>query len=108
MKNAAALLLLVWAACCLGANLSPARVERLSIGGKEYLRLDQWARANNFQFRWTSKNDLALTRNTTRIEFTAETKRMSVNGVLVVLSEAVRNLNGAPCMARLDLTTALE
>lgn len=108
MKNVAALALLLLAALCLGANPTAGRVERNSIGGKEYVRLDQWARANSFQLRWTSKQDLALTKAGTRIEFTAETRRMSFNGILVVLSEPVRNWNGIPCLASLDLTTALQ
>jgi N-acetylmuramoyl-L-alanine amidase len=108
MKNLAALLLLLWAACCPGANLPPPRAEKLSIAGKEYVRLDQWARANSFQLKWVSKQDAVLLKGNMRIEFTAESKRMSVNGVLVVLSEAVRIFNGAPCMASLDLTTALQ
>src|SRR5689334_19025989 len=108
MKNLVAPLLLFWAVCCPGANLPPVRVERFSIAGKEYVRLDQWARANGFQFKWASKQEAVLLKGTTRIELTAELRKMSVNGVLVVLSEAVRNFNGAPCMARIDLTTALE
>ncbi len=108
MKILATLLLLLWAACCPSANVPPPRVEKFSIAGKEYVRLDQWARANSFQLTWISKQDAVLLKGATRIEFTAESKRMSVNGVLVILSEAVRNFNGTPCMASLDLTTALQ
>jgi N-acetylmuramoyl-L-alanine amidase len=108
MKKLAALLLLLAVVCCPGANLQTPRVERLSIAGKEYVRLDQWARANGFQFKWASKQEAVLQKGTTRIELTAELKRMSVNGVLVILSEPVRNYNGSPCMASVDLTTALQ
>jgi N-acetylmuramoyl-L-alanine amidase len=72
------------------------------------VRLDEWARANSFHWKWLSKSEALLWNNSSRMQFTAESKRMSLNGVMVLLSEAVRILNGVPCLATLDLTTAIQ
>ena len=108
MKFAIALALL------LGATSGPAeaattpRLERYSIAGTEYTRLDQWARANAFQWKWLSKNDAELWNNAARLHFTIDSKRMTLNGITVSLSEIVRNQNGVPHIAAVDVRTAIQ
>ena len=108
MKFAMALALL------LGAGFGPTeaattpRVEKFSIAGTEYTRLDQWARANSFQWKWLSKNDAELWNNSTRMQFTLDSKRMSLNGITVLLSEIVRSQNGVPYVAAVDFRTAIQ
>lgn len=108
MKHAAALILFLGVMCCEGANPASARVQKLSISGREHIRLDQWAQANSFQFKWLSRQEAVLAKGATRMEFTAESKRVTVNGVLVILSEPVRNSGGNFYISSLDLTTALQ
>src|SRR5688572_27078251 len=108
MKSAIAFAILLCATngfCPPQASVKP---QRFSIFGKEYVRLDQWARANSFQWRWASKTDAVLWNASTKIEFTAESRKMAVNGVNILLSEAIRSQNGAPLIANIDLITAIQ
>ena len=107
VKIAVALALLL---CAMGGPVFHARaapVEQMSFGGKAYLRLDQWARANGFSYRVQGKN-VTLVNGARRLTFAADSKRMEFNGLLIVLSEAVRGVNGVPYLAALDLTTAIH
>lgn len=97
--------------CCALGSLAfgaTTRIDKVSFGGKEHLRLDQWARANSFQWKWATKNDLVVWNATKKIQFTAGSKRAAFNGVNLLLSEAVRAQNGVPYLATLDLTTAIN
>jgi len=91
---------------CLAATTSP--IDKISFGGKEYLRLDQWARASSFEFRWLDKNDLVVSSAYTKMNFTADSRRMLFNGIVVLLSEPVVKQNGAAYLASLDLTTTIH
>src|ERR1043165_5382948 len=94
MKAATALAILFCAASAFGASGNQARTEKFSILGKEYVRLDEWARANSFHWKWLSKSEALLWNNSSRMQFMAESKRMSLDAVTVLLSEAVRIQNG--------------
>lgn len=108
MKATIALALLLCAACAFSAERTAQRPQRFSIFGKDYVRVDEWARANSFHWKWLSKNEALVWNNSWRMQFTAESRRMSLNGVTVLLSEAVRNQNGVPHIAVIDLTTAIQ
>jgi N-acetylmuramoyl-L-alanine amidase len=94
--------------CGFPAETRELRVIKFSLFGKEYVRLDQWARANAFQWKWLSKNEAVAWKGPTKLQFTAESKRMSLNGLTVLLSEPVRNQGGVPHIAVIDLTTAIQ
>ena len=89
----------------LACAASPGRFFTL---GKEYVRLDQWARANSFQWKWISKSEAQVWNNSSKMQFTTDSKRMVINGVNVLLSEPLKNRNGLPCIANIDLTTAVN
>ena len=96
---------LVWSA--MAGRAVAAEVEQFTLAGKKYLRLDQWARANGYLMR-TQGKDITLANTARRLVFTVDSKRMEFNGVQILLSEAVRGLNGLPYLASLDLTTAIN
>ena len=104
---AIALALLCCAMSAFPATTTQTHVQRTSFFGKEYVRLDQWARANGFQLKWIDRNDLLVSNTGTRMNFTAESRRMLFNGITVLLSEPVRNQNGVPYIASVDLNTAI-
>ena len=111
MRTALALALLLCAAVGFGvpaAAAPAARLPRVSIAGRTYVPFDQWARANGFQLRWLSKNDLTATKGATQMQFNLESRNMSLNGVAVRLSQPVRNQNGSPYLAEVDLMTVLQ
>lgn len=93
--------------CGPASRTRAAQVEQMSFGGKSYLRLDQWARANGYSYRVQGK-DVTLVNGARRLAFTADSKRMEFNGSLILLSEAVRGVNGIPYLAALDLATAIN
>ena len=105
MRAAFVLAILLGAASGFAAS---AQSERFSIQGTEYVRLDQWARANSYQWKWTSKNDVSVWNGSNKMQFTTDSKKMTLNGVAILLSEAVRNQNGAPGIASIDLGTAIN
>lgn len=107
MKFLLAIATLVCAMSWIAPAATP-RLERISLSGKEYVRLDQWARANSFQWKWLSKNDVQVWNGSTKMQFAAESKKISLNGVIIILSEPVRNQNGSPYIANVDLTTVVN
>src|SRR5688572_638078 len=108
MKAVLAIALLLCATSGFAAANSNPRVTKLWLSGKEYVRLDQWARANSFQWKWVSRNELSVWNASTKMQFTADSRRMSLNGITVLLSEVVRSQNEIPCIANVDLTTAIQ
>jgi len=86
---------------------SGASAGRFFTFGKEYVPLDQWARANSFQWKWVSKNETHAWSGWSKMQFTTDSKRMVLNGVNVLLSEPVKNRDGVPCIANIDLATAI-
>lgn len=107
MKIAAVLALLLYAMCGPACHARAAQIEQMAFSGQAYLRLDQWARANGYSCRVQGK-DVTLANGARRLTFSTDSKRMEFNGVLVLLSEAVRSQNGVPYLARRDLTTAIN
>jgi N-acetylmuramoyl-L-alanine amidase len=108
MKSALALALLLCASFGFGAEKSPVSAQKLFILGKEYFRLDQWARANGYQWKWISKKDASVWNNSWRMQFTADSKKMTLNGTTVWLSETLRVRGDVPHLSAVDLSTAIQ
>jgi N-acetylmuramoyl-L-alanine amidase len=102
------IVLLLCAACVRVAAAASARLEKISLAGKEYVRLEQWARANSFQWTWHSRNEALIWNGSTKMQFAADSRKMTFNGVNVLLSEMIRNQNGTLWIASVDLTTAIN
>lgn len=106
--KAALTIAMLCVACGFATAATTQRVGKLWLSGKEYARLDQWAHANSFQWRWISKNEISVWKASTKMQFTVDSRKMSLNGVTVLLSEVVRNKNDIPYIASIDLTTAVQ
>jgi len=90
------------------AQGSLSRLERLSISGIDHVRLEDWARANHFQARWTvPKQELQLTSSSRALVFTVDSARISLDGIAVWLSAPIALRNGAAWIAVVDITTAI-
>lgn len=107
MKNALTIALWLWLALGVSQAASSTRVERKWFSGKEYVRLDQWARANGYQWKWQNRTEAVVWNGARRLVFTADSRRMEFNDVALLLSEAVRNQGGIPYVAALDMSTAV-
>ncbi len=91
------------------AQSSAGRLEHTRLDGKEYVRLTDWARANNFEIRSLKKDEIVqLTKGSTRLIFTADSKQAQVSGVDVYLSFPVLARNGGLYIAQLDLQTTMR
>lgn len=71
------------------------KAERLFMFGADYVRVDQWARANGGQFRWTaSPRDGSATLPAGSLSFSADSRRINLRGIHVWLSNPVVSRGG--------------
>ena len=100
----------LWAALLpVAAHGSPGNLEHVSIAGTDHVRLEDWARANNFTAQWVvPKQELRLSSDSTTLSFTVDSARISINGIHVWLSEPIALRNGAAWIWSLDIATAIQ
>ena len=98
-------LFLVTALAALG--FSGGSLERAWISGSEYVRLDQLGRAHRTQVR-VGKEEVHLSNSYFNASFTHDSRKATVNGVTVWLSDPVTFRNGAPFIPLVDVSTALQ
>src|ERR1041384_1801504 len=110
MMKAAMSLGLAWAAILPAlAEGTPGRLERLYISGLEYVRLEDWARNRGFQVKWTvPKQEVQLSGRNATLAFSADSRKATVNGVNVWLSNPMTVRNNSACVPPVDLTTVLQ
>ena len=100
-----AILTLVAAAVLLGPS---GRTEAAQIAGRDYLRLTDWARANDFDVRWLKRDEmLQLSRRTARLVLAVDSRQASLNGVGVWLSFPIVERNGGVFISQLDSQTTV-
>lgn len=92
----------------LGFAAAPPALERVEINGRAYVRLTDWARQNNLQASWISKQDLRLANNSASIYFAANSQKIRVNGVTVWLSVPVALHNNSLWVAPVDTKETLQ
>jgi N-acetylmuramoyl-L-alanine amidase len=114
MNLAIAHLLLFGLACGAGwtsGRGAPAAgsAEQVWIGGKEYVRLNGWAKANEFEMRWLKREEtLALSNGQTRIVLQVRSPEAQINGVQVRLLFPLVLRQETVCIAQLDLQQTLR
>lgn len=86
----------------------PAAVPRVLLFGKDYVRVDDWAKANGGQVRWTApKQDLTVTLPSGTFRFTVDSRRSVMKGTSVWLSLPVAFKNGSGYLGAVDIETAI-
>jgi len=112
MKAVKAMLLgsvLVLAGAATFAQSSLSRLERVHLYGKDYVRLGDWARANNFEIRWIKRDEIVqLSKGAARLVFTVDSKLTQINGINVYLLFPIVVRNGGAYIAQLDLQTTVH
>jgi N-acetylmuramoyl-L-alanine amidase len=100
----------VWAALFpLSIHGSLNKLEHFSISGIDHVRVEDWARLNNFQAKWSiPKQELKLVGPSSSLTFTVDSARMSLNGVHVWLSAPIALRNGSAWISWLDILTSVE
>jgi N-acetylmuramoyl-L-alanine amidase len=95
-----------------GAGLTAgaaARSGALQIAGKEYVRMGDWARANDFEMRWLKRDETAqLSKGSSKFLFTMDSREAQLNGVAAWLSFPAVQRNGSIYLSQLDLQTTLQ
>jgi N-acetylmuramoyl-L-alanine amidase len=100
------LLLAAWAA---PVDAAPGRTERLDFLGREYVRLPEWARANNFDVQWLKKDEtVQLAGHSLKLVFMADSKEAEINNVKVWLSFPIARRNGSFYISELDLRSTIN
>jgi N-acetylmuramoyl-L-alanine amidase len=98
---------ILMAALAVEGHSAPAALERVSISGVEYSRLEDWARANRFQVKST-KQEAQVFNNDFNGTFVADSRKAALNGVNVWLSGPMTFRNGAACIPAVDVPTSLQ
>ena len=104
MKFAAWIFLVL--ALVAGPQRSDARMpeRRPQFTGREYVRLEDWARANQFQTRWLDRDKtLQLSNRLARLTLTLNSSDAQINGLAVRLAFPVAVRNGAVAISQLDI-----
>jgi N-acetylmuramoyl-L-alanine amidase len=103
------LLLSAWAGLPASAWGAPGDVASVSLFGKTYVRLADWARVNNFETRWLKREEsLELTNRGSRLLFGMDSREAEINDIKVWLSYPVVLRNGSAYISEADLKTAIK
>jgi N-acetylmuramoyl-L-alanine amidase len=113
MKTALAILFLLPAAVLawlpLPLHAAASTPESVDFGGRHYLRVEDWARANAFALRWLQRGEtISLTNRSFQIVLQKDDKNAQFNGVNVLLSYPVVINNGAAYIADADVRETLS
>lgn len=108
--KAAILLSLFFASLLSAIAQSPvSKLDRVFVLGTEYVRLQDWARANNFRANWITKSkELKISGPRSTLVFAADSRRITINGISVWLARPILMRSGSAYVAPVDLTTALH
>jgi N-acetylmuramoyl-L-alanine amidase len=86
-----------------------ADIERVTLWGTEYARVEDWAAANRFKVEWITRNrQLRVIASGTPLVFEADARTVVVNGIAVHLSAPVAMKNGGAYVPPMDLTATLQ
>jgi len=108
MRVIVATILLLAVCGSVSAQSVLAKLERTTLFGREYVRLDDWADGAKFGCKWLRRDEeLQLTNRATKLLFTADSNKAEVNGVTVTLSFPVARRNGTIYITPLDLQTSI-
>jgi N-acetylmuramoyl-L-alanine amidase len=80
-------------------------IDPLRINGKEYVRLADWAAANNFSVRWTQKDEALQLSGSARLELQVHSPEAQLNGVKVRLLFPVAQHDNSVYLSRADVQT---
>ena len=98
----------------LASHAAIRSLERISVGGSDYIRLNEWADLCDFKTHWLKKDEtVEVTGNAVRLVFTVDPrkgdpKRSEINGVAVVLSLPALVRGGVALVSSLDLRTTIQ
>jgi len=109
MKPVFCLGLLMVSLLAMAAQKPSAGVPRVFLFGKDYVRIEDWARANGGQARWSiPRKEFKASLPSGTFIFTVDSRRAQMKGTTVWLSLPVAFKNGSAHLGHIDLVTAIN
>ena len=109
MKRVYCLVLLMASLLAAAAQKPSVGVPRVFLFGHDYVRVEDWARANGGQARWSvPKQEIKATLPSGHFTFTVDSRRAQMKGTHVWLSLPVAFKNGSAHLGHIDLATAIN
>lgn len=88
---------------------SLGQFSRTELYGHSYIRLEDWARANNFTVKYTSGSPtVSVTSRWARLRFETDSNKAEIDGVCVFLSHPIARRSGSAYISALDVQTAVH
>jgi N-acetylmuramoyl-L-alanine amidase len=109
-SNSVFVLFLLLLSAVASPSLGAVRpIESVRIAGREYARISDWARANEFVLRWLKRDEtLQLTSSGSKIALQIHSPEAQINGVEARLLFPLVQRGEAVWISELDLETTLE
>ena len=108
MNRAVRFAMLFVALSSLPVATAPNRIERVEFLGRDYVRLRDWAHANNFESRVVGGKTLQLTNRSHKLTFEVDSREAEIDGVKVALSFPIAARFGVGYIAALDLQSTIQ
>lgn len=87
----------------------PATIPTVSVSGKNYVRLTQWAQANKLRLQWiVAEKSVRATNSHSRLVFEISSRHAQINGVNFMLSLPVLFQNGTVYISATDLVNTVH
>jgi len=109
MKSRICLALFMASLLAAAAQSPPGRLPRVALFGREYVRLDDWARANGGQVRWmVPKQEMKVTLPGGHLSLSVDSRKASLKGTQIWLSAPVAVKDGQAYLGAVDVVSALN
>jgi len=109
MKPGFFLALLMASLLAAAAQSQSGRLPRVTLFGNEYVRLDDWARANGGQVRWTvPKRDVKVSLANGSLSLSVDSRKADLRGTQIWLSVPVAFKNGSAYIGAVDVQATLN
>jgi N-acetylmuramoyl-L-alanine amidase len=109
MKSGICLALFMASLLATTAQNPPGRLPRVALFGREYVRLEDWARANGGQVRWmVPRQDLKVTLPGGHLHLSVDSRKASLKGTQIWLSAPVAYKDGQAYVGAVDVVATLN
>jgi N-acetylmuramoyl-L-alanine amidase len=91
------------------ARKGAREIPSASLLGRNYMRLGDWAHANNLEVHWIKQDEIVqVASHSARLVFEVDSRAAEINGTSVKLCYPVTLRNGSPCLTQLDADATLR
>ncbi|MFM2294481.1 MAG: hypothetical protein RLZZ350_894 [Verrucomicrobiota bacterium] len=93
----------------LAAAPKSSAIEHLTLAGRDYVQIQDWAEAHRLEFRWVTKlKTLGISDGTNRLELTLNAAQAEFNGVKIWFTHPVLMHDGRLYFTQFDLQNTFE